>query len=95
MIRRYANRFSDTNIDPCEIVRIESDTLLHVREMLSLRNPEFRPHRSQQVWDITPDPKRPAFPIRLHRDGVWRDTEGRSYALDDRPVKFVLLPVPA
>lgn len=96
---QYANHIGWSDVDPHEITRVVSDKTLEIKAMSAVELPweknwvkgGFAGHlmnQRDQKWEIFSNPDKPVFRIRLHKDGWWRDKEGRKFRLAYSPVKF-------
>lgn len=93
---RYANRRSEQDVIPFEVVEEISEKTLLVRDMICDRDPAWKPvivmlqcvNNEEQNWLISSDPDGLAFRIRRQKDGKWRDAHGNLYTLDERPERW-------
>lgn len=96
----YANRLGWSDAHPYEVLRRVSGRCLEIRAMNATRDPEWKPefiaggfaghctNNSEQLWHFASDERFPAFRIRLHKGGQWKDANGNRYSLDSKPVRF-------
>jgi hypothetical protein len=95
-VKPFANRVTDRDIIPFEVVEMISSITLVVRDMASDLDSSFRPHvfmsqclnNEDQSWTITPDPKGLSFRIRYLKSGRWKDAAGNYYELADEPRRW-------
>lgn len=93
---KYANRYTDDDTLPFEVVDPISGTELLIREMSCDRVRGWAPkfimghcvNESDQRWHIVSDPEALCFRIRLSKRGEWKDVSGNVYRLSDIPVRF-------
>lgn len=100
MVEQYANHIGYSDVEPHEVVRVISDKTIEIRRMEAEELPwdkewyagGFAGHlanQRDQKWNITSAPEKfKVFRIRLHKNGEWRDSDGRRFRLADKPVKF-------
>jgi len=98
---KYANFFGYSDIDPYKVIRVVSEKCLEVQEMIAkLDEVAFKPefvtggfsaicvNQYEQKWNIESDVNGRVIRIRLGKDGVWKDRDGRKFGLSDQPCKF-------
>lgn len=96
MTLRYANRYTERDILPFEVVDLISAGELVIREMSCDRARSWKPrmvmghclNESDQEWDITSDDEALTFRIRLNKYGEWKDACGNVYQLAENPMRF-------
>ena len=99
--KMYFNRCLFSDINPYEVVKKISDKCYLVRSMsIKLMNKEelnksfvpggFLGHidNSLQTWGITSNQDGHQFKVRLHKNGEWKDSDGMTYTLSDKPIKY-------
>lgn len=100
----YCNRHLYTDIQPYEVIEVQSDTQLKLRSMNYVQTQgsvdrlreSFEPggfmghfDNSVQEWICTPDPKGITVIVRRHRDGhFYEPNDDIPYVLSDRPVRY-------
>ena len=95
-MKPYANRHTDRDVIPFEVVDMISSITFVVRDMVADLDSSFRPHlfmsqcinNDDQEWSITSDPKGLSFRIRLLKSGKWKDAAGNYYTLADEPKRW-------
>lgn len=102
-MQRYANRFSENDIHPFEVVDYLKDDEVMIREMIAERNPGWKPRKIMDVcennndqfdgslvppvWDLRSNTDAPVFRIRSTEKG-WKDSYGNKYRIEPNPVKY-------
>lgn len=95
-MKPYANRVTDRDVIPFEVVEPISSITLVVRDMICDLDPAFRPHlfmsqclnNEDQAWSIRPDQEGLCFRIRYLKEGKWKDATGNYYELADEPKRW-------
>jgi len=99
-MKKFANHYGYSDVNPYEVVKVISDKTIEVREMDAERDDSvklefhvggFSAHCSNQhdqKWFITSNDSNPVMRIRLSKTGVWKDKHGRRFGLSDQPVRF-------
>jgi hypothetical protein len=95
-VKPFANRLSDRDVIPFEVIEMISSITLVVRDMASDLDSSFKPHvfmsqclnNEDQSWTIKPDPKGLSFRIRYLKSGEWKDVSGNKYELADEPRRW-------
>lgn len=83
----YANQILYTDVYPYEIVKQVSDKTMDIREMnAELKLPEISPF--EQKYNFSSNEDGETIRIRKHKDGVWRDKNGRRYKIGNEPRKY-------
>jgi len=94
-IRKFCNQYGYSDVEPFEVVRVVSPTIIEIREMDSklVKAPEkyfiggFSAHCADnhaQEWECTPNEKNTIRRIHLGKKG-WGNGQFR---MDDEPIKF-------
>lgn len=95
----YANERLYTDVEPWEVVSIDTPKKLTIRKMTCVELPwerDFIPggfvghtaNDREQKWDIKSDEAGLRVSIRLHKDLTWRIRDGQRFSVCDKPVKF-------
>ena len=96
----YANRYGYTDVEPHEIIKQNTLRKMTIRTMNSDLDlnwvPEVHPggfcanisNQNKQKWIITPRENGAVYTIRLHKDGIWKDSYGNKYNISEYPVRF-------
>ena len=100
MSKEYANLTMWSDVDPYEVIETRTPKKKIIRAMSAELDKDWKPevipggflghctNQHTQKWNITSCEESKQFPIRLHKDGWWRDKRGARYRLSDKPVKF-------
>lgn len=97
MEKKYANKHGYSDVDPYEIVKINTERKMTIRYMNAelVQAPTFQvggfsahANNYAQKWEITSDETAPEFAIRLNKKGEWKDKHGGRYVISEAPSKF-------
>ena len=96
MTQKYANRYTERDILPFEVMDFVSPSELIICEMSCDLLPGWKPrmvmghclNESEQRWHIESDEEALLFRIRLNQVGEWKDANGNVYELAENPMRF-------
>ena len=87
LVKKYANYYGYSDVNPFEVVNVVSDKTIDVRSMLWKKAADTV--RYEQKWDITPNSEAAVVRIRRRKSGSWYDAGGGGhYELADEPRKY-------
>lgn len=96
----FANHYGYSDVSPFEVLRVISDKTIEVREMQATKDDSVKlefhvggfsancSNQRQQKWNIAANPEGRTVRIRLNKNGMWKDSEGRKFKLNNQPIKF-------
>ena len=96
----YANQYGYSDVQPHEVVNIKTAKKIEIRAMDAEKDPSWKPkfhpggfsahcsNQQDQKWFYKSLKSFPIFAIRLHKDGWWRDLDGKRFRLSWKPKKF-------
>ena len=100
-IKKYANHYMYTDINPFEVVRTVSPICVEVRQMKTIQTKkpsDFYPggftghyadNRQGQDYEYSSDEEAPVFRIRWSRaNRQWQRGKNMRFIMDERPYKF-------
>lgn len=92
----YFNEQLYSDVNPFQAVKVISAKTVEIQEMSAKRvKPDtllgeggfVGVYANDAEWEITPNPEGRILRVRLHKDGWWRNADGRRYLPSDVPIK--------
>lgn len=97
---KFANQLGYSDVEPHEVLRVIGKKTLLIREMTAIRDNSIKldfqvggfcahcTNQRDQKWFISSDETARVFRIRLQKNGLWKDSQGRRFSLNEIPIKF-------
>lgn len=84
-IKGYCNKYMYSDILPYEVVRVDSEKKVWLRQMTATATPDSN-YYGRQEYTYASNPDAVAFFVRLNKRGVWKAPKDSSiYMMADKP----------
>jgi len=84
-IKNYCNEYMYSDILPYEVVRVDSERKVWLRQMTATATPDSN-YYGKQEYTYASNPDAVVFAVRLTKRGVWKAPKDSSiYMMADKP----------